>query len=254
MAQKAMAPIFYGPGAGGGSALAWRLAVEDLFVTGADRVLCQDPERIQVVGGTAEDITYSVVSSSGGDTTQSVAVWGVNNAGSRVAESLLLTGKTAVNMSSKMRFLENVMVDGICTGAVQIKGNGLVAAEISVDEYASIALHKFVGKQTVSITNLSVDRSDVATITNADLVYVELRHYPEQAGCLAIDQDYVVADRLILHRPASSTVMVPTARAVYKPTLTFSQGYVAVVAWSANGAGVGLSAVLSGYDTFPANQ
>ena len=85
---------------------------------------------IELISYIADDTSYAqpssadtleVVSSSTGDKTQTITVYGVDDSGKRVSESFSLNGTTAVGGSSTFAFVEYASLDTVTAGDITIR-------------------------------------------------------------------------------------------------------------------------------------
>jgi len=132
-------------------------------------------------------------SDQAGDTTQTITVFGIDNAGKKAREDIELNGTTAVDGTTVWRYIENIRADALSAGIMWVnrddEGHTYIM-EIEAGLLNSGIAQHFNGEDESYITFFAGGLYD----GTKDATF-ELRWYPDDASCLAT-AGYEVLDRL----------------------------------------------------------
>lgn len=205
--------------------------------------------KVQAVAFTQmSDAQKIEVLSASADTTQTVTVYGIDNAtGKRASESIALNGTTPVSGAITFRYYEGAYLDKECAGAIVIqKFDDTDISGITVGDLSDYVLQHFTGEKDSYITMFSVGTDNDCP----DTVTFDIRWYPDDADCLDTGDGFLILDRLVVHAETLTNVnIVDPAPHVYpQPIRCPAGGWISV--WgtptTTNSEG---SALLQGFDT-----
>lgn len=135
-----------------------------------------------------------VVSDSVNDTTQTVTVYGIDNAGKKISEKFELNGTTVDLSVSTWRYVENAWMDTEAAGTVTVQDeDNNSIAEIEIGSLNTGIAQHFNGESQSYITYFAAGLYD----TTKDCMF-ELRWYPDDADCLDATDGFEVLDRIFM--------------------------------------------------------
>lgn len=219
----------------------WHVSVEDRDIDINTPELIT--ERITTYAQLAAEDTIEVLSSSASDITQTVTVTGIDNAGNKVSDDIVLnttTGTTAVESSVTFRYIDQSSLDIECEGVVTIRratGDTFITS-IPIGDLEAGMLQHFNGQYNSYITNWSV------TTKATSAVKFELRWYPDDADSLDSGDGYKVLDRITTGATGDTIGCVGIVQPIKCPL----GGWIAVFGAGTTNNQVG-SVVLQGYDS-----
>jgi len=168
----------------------------------------------------AAEEAIEVLSASSGDTTQTVTVIGIDNAGKKVSEDFTLAGATVQTSTAVFRYVDQVSSDKECAGAITIRkktGDTLITS-IPVGSLDAGMVQHFNGEKTSYVTGWRAS----CTSTTGTLIF-ELREYPDDADCLDAGDGYRVLDSIVF-----TNVLGTQNRPFTQPIKCSAGGWIAV--------------------------
>lgn len=195
----------------------------------------------------AED-TIEVLSANGGDTTQKLTLFGIDNKGNQVSEQVSLNGATVVETSTTWRYYECCLLDVDCAGAITIRratGNTYISG-VSIGHLTDYTCQHFNGEKTSYITFFDANLLDNAE----DAIIVDLRWYPDDADCLDAADGFLILDRIVLHAAVIATEAPRTKPKCYPQGIRCPRGGW-IVPYGLGGSGEGTQGcyvTLQGFD------
>jgi len=141
----------------------------------------------------AAEEAIEVLSSSGSDTTQTVTVTGIDNAGKKCSETFTLAGVTVQTSTTTFRYVDQASVDIECVGVITIRKKTLdtLITSIPIGQLDAQMAQHFNGEYKSYVTGWSAR----CTSTTGTVLF-ELRWYPDDADCLDADTGYRVLDAI----------------------------------------------------------
>ena len=134
------------------------------------------------------------VSSSSGDTTQYLTAYGIDNAGKKISQRVLLTGDTVINTTDTWLYFENAWLDAECAGTVTIDDDGAtLIAEIEIGSINTGICQHFNGEEESYIAYFA---AGIYALSEGSLNF-ELRWYPSAADCLDAGDGFEILDRIM---------------------------------------------------------
>lgn len=129
--------------------------------------------------------TVEVVSSAGGDSSQTATHILINANGDRVTETVSLNGATAVPTTKKYLYWEATILSAVCAGTITIReGSGDAAlTTITIGDLHSQVGHFFTGQYKVYLVLADVRVPTV--VVTAGGIRLDLLWFPAAATCAA---------------------------------------------------------------------
>ncbi len=141
----------------------------------------------------ASEEAIEVVSGAGGDITQKLTIYGIDNAGNQNSEVISINGAAVVESSITWRYIENARLDVECAGLITIrkKTGDTFIMEIGIGDMHTQIVQHFSGEKTSYISYFDAG----AALASGQLEF-QLRWYPDDADCLGPTDGFIVLDRL----------------------------------------------------------
>ncbi len=171
MSKELIAAVYpdYHPNKG---SFGWHRSAYHVDIDNAAELMKEDVTYVQLAAaGTLK------IDSSGADTTQTVFIRGIDNNDNQIIESKLLTGVTAVAVSTTVwKYVEAVWLDKNCVGTVIVTdSSNTTIATITIGQLSAYVMQHFTGEYTGYLTGLCCGVGG----TVADSINMDLRWYPD---------------------------------------------------------------------------
>lgn len=202
MSKELIQAVYPGPMIPKG-AIGWHRNAYDADIDhGAAELVAENVVQVQLaVAG-----TLKIDSGSAADTTQTVYIRGIDNNDKQIIESKMLTGQTALAVSTTVwKYVECAWLDANCAGAVIVTdSSNATICTITIGQMSTYIMQHFTGEYTGYLTGLWCGPSANATPITDGGVNFDLRWYPDDQSSDADFTDGYIS----LAQPAISVELV----------------------------------------------
>ena len=150
------------------------------------------------------DGTVACDSDQGGDTSQTMTVYGIDSNGKKAKEDIELNGTTEVDGGITFSYIENIWVDALSAGIMSLKetAGDTYIMEVEAGLLNSGIAQHFNGECESYVTYFA---AGTYALSEASLNF-ELRWYPNDSSCRGTSTGYEVLDRVMAGGSSNSNL------------------------------------------------